>query len=363
MENKTDKINAIGMMSGTSLDGVDIAAVDFWKEKTKWKFEIIAAETIPFSDKWKQKLKHSPTLPGFELSLLNNEFGQYLGKQAKQFIFKHNINTSLIASHGHTVFHQPEKGFTLQIGNGNEIAARTGITTISDFRSMDVALGGQGAPLVPVGDYFLFSDFDYCLNLGGFSNISFQKNDKRIAFDICPVNIILNYFAEKLGSSFDENGEMGRKGEVNTALLNKLNELPFYSQIPPKSLGREWLEKEFIPQIEKSAPFKKNHKKYSTLELQNILRTLYEHIAFQIGKIGETGKILITGGGAFNTFLLERIQANTRLEIVIPEKQLINFKEALIFAFLGVLRFRREINCFTSVTGAKKDSSVGIISF
>ena len=351
MYNKQDRITALGIMSGTSLDGLDFALAEFGKNGEKWNFRLLSTETISYNLTWKKKLINAAKLSGIKLTKLNLEYGKHIGEQASGFLNKSKIRPEIIASHGHTVFHQPELGFTLQIGSGYEIAVQTGITTISDFRSMDVALGGQGAPLVPVGDKLLFSDYEYCLNLGGFSNVSFDEKKKRIAFDICPVNIILNDFAEKQGLPYDINGDLGRKGKINTQLLNDLNALPYYQQKPPKSLGREWLENEFGTVLEK----------YNINDFDK-LRTIYEHIAIQTGKIGENGKLLVTGGGAFNTFLMQRIKANSSLEIILPNKQLIAFKEALIFAFLGVLKYLGEINCWASVTGAKRDSSGGIIT-
>ncbi len=351
-------------MSGTSLDGLDLVAAEFWKTNEIWHFHIEAAETIEYSNEWKTRLKNAPEFSGLELIQLQTEYGRFLGTETKEFIQRTGFRPELISSHGHTIFHQPEKGFTFQSGSGFEIAAVTGVTTIADFRSGDVALGGQGAPLVPVGDRLLFSEYEYCLNLGGFANISFEKNKNRIAFDICPVNMVLNHFAEKQGFAFDKNGEMGRKGKVNTELLNKLNQLDFYRAEPPKSLGREWVEQVFMPVL--------NDFEISD---EDKLRTVYEHIAKQIvGTIGRGEgegkgegrggrKMLVTGGGTFNTFLIELISGKTPVELVIPSNEIVNFKEALIFAFLGVLKFRDEINCLASVTGAKCDSSVGIMYF
>ncbi len=348
-------------MSGTSLDGLDLLAAEFWQTGKKWNFQIEAAETVAYSTFWKSRLKNAPTLSGEELIKLHTEYGRFLGSETKRFVTENHFQPGIVASHGHTVFHQPENGFTFQAGSGFEIAAVTGITTVADFRSGDVALGGQGAPLVPVGDWLLFSEYEYCLNLGGFANISFEKNRKRIAFDICPVNIVLNPFAEKQGFDFDKNGDLGRKGNVNDTLLNKLNQLDFYLAEPPKSLGREWAENVFMPVL-------------NDFEIpdEDKLRTVYEHIAQQIagiisgrgkggGKGEGGGKMLVTGGGAFNTFLIELISEKTAVELVIPANEIISFKEALIFAFLGVLKYRGEINCLASVTGAKCDSSAGII--
>jgi len=344
-------------MSGTSLDGLDLVAAEFEQNNGKWNFTVHFSETISYSHEWLEKLRNSPALSGEKLIELHAEYGRYLGAETKRFISKTGFTPDLIASHGHTVFHQPEKHFTFQIGNGADIAATTQITTVADFRTGDVALGGQGAPLVPVGDRFLFDEYDYCLNLGGFANISFEKNRQRIAFDICPVNIVLNYFAEKQGFAFDKNGELGRKGIVNTELLTKLNQLDFYGSEPPKSLGREWIEQSFLPVL-------------NGFEItdQDKLRTVYEHIAQQIAgtvldrdKGGGKGKMLVTGGGTFNKFLIELISNQIPVEMVIPSKEIINFKEALVFAFLGVLRFTGQSNCLSSVTGATRDHSSGIV--
>lgn len=345
-----NKIKVIGAMSGTSLDGLDIAAVEFTFQNGEWIFNLTTAKTVSYSPKWLKKLKNAPALLGEKLIGLHSEYGNFTGKQINQFIKETGFKPDLIASHGHTVFHQPEKYFTLQIGNGAEIAAVTETTTVADFRISDIALGGQGAPLVPVGDKYLFSDFKYCLNLGGFANISFEKNNNRIAFDICPVNFVLNYFAEKQGMVFDKNGELGKQGKLNDKLLTELNNLDFYSQNPPKSLGREWAENIFFPVL-------------NSFEIPDLdkMRTIYEHIAIQIVEVGKSGRILITGGGAFNSFLIERIKYHSQLEIVIPSKKIIDFKEALIFGFLGVLRIQDKINCYSSVTGAAKDSSCGVI--
>ena len=339
------------MMSGTSLDGMDLVAAEFWQDQNQWKFNIAGSQTIPYSKNWIQKLKTAPSLSSEDLLKLHSEYGNFIGREIIQFIRLVKFSPDLLSSHGHTIFHQPEKSFTFQLGNGGNIAATTNITTVSDFRTQDVAFGGQGAPLVPIGDKLLFSEFDYCLNLGGFSNISFEEEGKRIAFDICPVNIVLNYFAEKKGFAFDKNGELGRKGRVNNDLLNEINNIPFYSHKPPKSLGREWLEKEFISLLNQFQ-----------IDDTEKLRTIYEHVAQQISSVlKENSNVLITGGGAFNKFLIELLGNHSKAEIVIPSEQIINYKEALIFAFLGVLKFKGEINCLASVTGAKYDHSSGIV--
>ena len=342
----------IGCMSGTSLDGLDIALCEFEENNNTFSFKILEAITVDYSSEWKSKLRNAPNLSGLDLSLLDNHFGALTGNFIKQFISDNQIkNIDYIASHGHTVFHQPEKNFTLQIGSGINIATLTQITTINDFRSKDISLGGQGAPLVPIGDKLLFSEYDYCLNLGGFSNVSFEENNRRVAFDIAPVNLALNYYAEKLGFEYDRNGESGESGEIISPLLIKLNQIPYYSKDFPKSLGKEWLDKEFLPLI---------------LEYKNtkdILRTLYEHISIQIASVlkKENSKTLVTGGGAFNSFLMERIRAHSVSEIIIPDKKTIDFKEALIFAFLAYLRVQNIPNVLKSVTGATHNSCSGNI--
>ena len=220
-----NKFKVIGMMSGTSLDGLDLAAVEFILNNGRWNFSLISGETITYPEKWLNKLQKAPNLTGEQLIELHSEYGKFVGLEINKFIKKTGFVPDLIASHGHTVFHQPEKHFTFQAGNGAEIAAVTKITTVADFRTGDIALGGQGAPLVPIGDQLLFSEYDYCLNLGGFANISFESNQKQIAFDTGPANIILNYFAEKQGFKYDQNGNLGKRGKINPALLEKLNNI------------------------------------------------------------------------------------------------------------------------------------------
>jgi len=345
------KTLAIGLMSGTSLDGLDICFAEFEKQDT-WTFKILKAETLPYSKEWESKLRSSIHLPAEDLLELHSEYGFYLGQQVKEFIRKYQLeNISLIASHGHTVFHQPQKKFTLQIGDGRAIKLETGLPVVYDFRSQDVLMKGNGAPLVPIGDALLFSDYDACLNLGGFSNISLQLNGQRIAFDIAPVNIILNQLAQKLNLSFDENGNLAREGKINEELLSRLNSLDFYQQPHPKSLGVEWCNEYVFPMLE-------------NIETASLLATVTEHIAQQISNVinkNNIRNILFTGGGAYNTFLIEKIKAKTTSEIIIPFKEIIDYKEALIFAFMGVLKMNSEINVLSSATGSTADHSSGII--
>ena len=343
--------SAIGLMSGTSLDGLDICHVKFSKSEN-WNFEILAAETISYEENWKLKLQNANQLSAEDLLALDKEFGFFLGEKTQEFILKQNISElDVIASHGHTVFHQPHRKFTLQIGDGRAIKIITNKTVVYDFRSQDVLMGGNGAPLVPIGDELLFSEFDACLNLGGFSNISLKKNEERIAFDISPVNVVLNFFAEKLGKNYDENGDFAKNGNINLAILEQLNALNFYKKQHPKSLGIEFVNAEIFPLLKAETP-------------ENVLATFTEHIAIQISKVfneNQLKKVLVTGGGAFNAYLIEKLNEKTTSEIIIPDEKIINFKEALIFALMGILRLNNEVNVLCSATGSSANHSSGII--
>jgi anhydro-N-acetylmuramic acid kinase len=339
----------IGLMSGTSVDGLDVAYCRFG-EKNKW--EIVAAKTYKYPDSLGTRLKNNMVLGTTALLELDAELGFYFGNTVNKFLKESRLpKPKAIASHGHTVFHNPAKNYTLQIGKGSHIAAVTGITTVCDFRSTDVAFGGQGAPLVPIGDQLLFKQYDYCLNLGGIANISFNQKGKRLAWDIGPCNLPVNSLMHVLGKDFDKNGETGKKGKIIPALLDELNQLDYYKKRAPKSLGREWIEKELMHflQAYKSVP--------------NVLRTYYEHIAIQISSAikikGAT--VLVTGGGAHNTFLMKLIHQKTNAVIITPQPEIIDFKEALIFAYLGYLRLHHKVNALHSVTGAKKDSVGGAV--
>ena len=347
----------IGVMSGTSLDGVDLTYVKIEKEKA-YSFDILESKTVNYSEKWKNILFEAFNYSGEKLTKLNADYGKFLGEVINEFIQKKKLkNIDFIASHGHTIFHQPHLNYTLQIGNGAEICAINNIKTICDFRVQDVALGGQGAPLVPIGDRFLFSEYTFCLNLGGFSNISFEKEKERIAFDICPVNIVMNQYTRKIGLEYDDKGKMASKGNLNKNLLEELNGLPFYNDDQPKSLGYEYIEDVILPMID-------NYE----LPVEDILRTFVEHVAIQIANVVNvnrtqnlTENMLVTGGGAFNDFLIDRLRDLSKVEIVIPDKEIIDFKEALVFALLGVLKDQNEVNCLKSVTGAKRDHSSGVV--
>ena len=349
-----EKFNIIGVMSGTSLDGIDLAHLSFEITNEKWSFQILESETIGYSQKWIDQLKIAVGFSELELQKLNVDYTILLGTIISDFIKKNKIETiDAVCSHGHTILHQPQNGITLQIGNLPEISSLCNQKVVCDFRVQDVQLGGQGAPLVPIGDRILFSDYDYCLNLGGFSNVSFEENGNRIAFDISPVNTVLNFYANQLGLDYDDKGKISRTGSSNSELLKELNQLDFYQKKYPKSLGFEFVKETILPIIEKY-----------TITIEDKMATFTEHIAIQIALAlrNKKNNLFITGGGAYNDFMIERIQFHLpETKIMIPERKIIEFKESLIFGLLGVLKLRNEINTLSSVTGTKMDHSSGEI--
>lgn len=343
-----------GVMSGTSLDGLDIALTRFSGDGSALDFQILKAETIPYSDPLKDKLGNAYKLSGLELTLLHKEYGSFIGKEVKKFL-PEDITVDFIASHGHTIFHQPEKQLSLQIGDGAFIAAESGISVISDFRNTDLAFGGQGAPLVPAGDKLLFSEYDFCLNLGGFANISYDEEGARKAFDICPVNIVANALARQEGPAYDEKGRLGSRGRLNKDLITELNAQEYFRMPAPKSLGREYVEEKVFPLLNKYK-----------ISVNDKLHTYYEHAAFQINEAVKNKKqaqILVTGGGAYNGYLIRRIKALSGQRIVIPDDTIIQYKEALIFALLGLLRAGKANNILASYTGASRNSTGGVIHY
>lgn len=350
------KYGVIGLMSGTSLDGLDIASCTFRKLASGWKYAIEKFTTIRYPAAWGAKLAQAHTLSALEFMELDADYGTYLGNATRKFVTQHNLRVDFVASHGHTVFHQPDKGFTTQIGNGHSIHAATGLPVVCDFRSMDVALGGEGAPLVPAGDKFLFHQYDVCLNLGGIANLSLDEKGKRYAFDICFCNMGLNFLAAEVSEKFDWNGAMAARGEVNDKLLLALGKVyaKFHNKRP--SLGRELFEKNIAGLL-----------KEPSIPLEDRLRTFTESAAMEICSAilarKPKAKVLCTGGGAFNGFFITRMLelGGDDLTFMIPDDEVIKFKEAMVFAFLGVLRVRNEVNCLKTVTNASRDTSSGVL--
>lgn len=345
----------IGVMSGTSLDGLDLAYVEF-NVGDSWSFNIIKSETIEYPKKWKNVLKNLVSNSFEELQVIDQNYTQFLAKTINDFVKRnHIIDLDAVCSHGHTALHEPENALTYQIGNLDLLSSLIDKVVVCDFRLQDVKLKGQGAPLVPIGDELLFSEYGFCINLGGFANISTKKHSKRIAYDISPLNIVMNHYVSKIELQFDKDGKLAALGQANKQLLNELNNLEYYNKKPPKSLGLEWVRDKVFPLIDKY-----------NLEVKDILRTFVEHCAFQIAQTIQNkqgAKVLVTGGGAYNLFLIKRLRELTTSEIIIPSNSLVEYKEALIFGLLGVLKLRGENNCLSSVTGAINDHSSGNIYY
>ena len=348
------KYRVIGLMSGTSLDGLDIAYCVFQQSVKGWKYTIEQAATLRYSAQWQSRLSQAYAITGQELMALDAAYGAFLGKAAREFVDKHAIKVDFIASHGHTVFHQPQKRFTTQIGNGYSLHAASSLPVIFNFRMLDVAFGGEGAPLVPAGDKFLFHEYDVCLNLGGIANLSVDVNAKRLAFDICFCNMGLNHLAEEAGKKYDKNGALAAAGSVNTKMLAALAKIYRKFQGKRPSLGREIFEKEFLAILnDKTIPLGDRLCTFTESAAREICQAIKAHKA--------TARVLCTGGGAFNSFLIARMLENGGDDItfVIPDEDVVKFKEAMVFGFLGVLRVRNEVNCLRSVTQASSDTSSG----
>lgn len=347
------ELRIIGLMSGTSLDGLDLAACTFTFDN-QWCFTINHCKTVAYSMSLKSALQCLDTSTAFEYARTDHELGRFFGSEVNKFISEIDFDADYISSHGHTIFHQPEINLTTQIGHPSAIAALTEIPVIGDFRTVDVHLNGQGAPLVPIGDLLLFNEYKYCLNLGGIANISIKDDQGGIrAFDTGIANMALNLVAHTEGKEYDSGGEMAKKGSIKTALLEQLNKLAYHQLPAPKSIGKEWFDAEVKPLINKAL---KDHSS------SDVLATLCEHIAIQIAaQISSSGKLLITGGGAKNIFLIQRIKKLCSAEVTLPSVELIDFKEALIFAFLGTLHATHQTNTLQAATGSSCDHIGGCI--
>lgn len=353
---------AIGVMSGSSLDGLDIAFTELTETGGKWNYEIIATQCLPYTDEWRNKLVTAVDLSALNYQLLHIAYGHYIGHAINKFIKENNLHhrVNLIASHGHTTFHLPHKKMTAQLGDGAAIAAVTKLPVVSDLRNIDVAFGGQGAPIVPIGEKLLLGDYNYLLNIGGIANISLNNEGNYKAFDICAANRILNMLVAQKGLSYDDGGKIASAGKININILQQLNGLDYYSQPAPKSLSNSFGTTIVYPIIESAL-----------LSVEDALRTYTEHIALRVKAVivnneskGSGNKMLVTGGGAFNTFLIERITDllyENGIEIVVPDEQLVQYKEGLIMALMGVLRWREEANVLSSVTGAEQNSIGGAL--
>ena len=345
-------------MSGTSMDGVDLVHSTFERNGENWKYTVNACSTIEYDEKWRLRLSKLRTQSAYNFVRTDRYFGEYIGILIKEFIKQNDLKTDLISSHGHTIFHQPENNLTTQIGDGNAIYAITGIPTVTNFRAIDVILGGQGAPLVGIGDELLFSEYDMCLNIGGFANISANVSGTRIAYDICPANIILNRIAREFDIEYDEDGKIAEQGKIDYDLLAELNKVEYYKLPYPKSLGREWINHSFW-----------NIVRESKIDKKDKIKTLVDHIAGQIcenieqlanANVDES-KVLVTGGGAHNPVLIDFIKNGTDAQIIVPDNTTIDYKEAIVFGLMGILRIQNRVNVKSSYTGASADSVSGTL--
>lgn len=340
----------LGLMSGTSLDGLDLCLAEYLFSEKAWKFQIFDFQTISYSTTWKQRLATAPDLGAEALTSLDRVYGRWLGEQALAFLSGRTVD--LIASHGHTVFHQPARGFTLQIGHGGVLHTTTGIPVVNDFRSEDVAEGGQGAPLVPVGDALLFGEYGACLNLGGFSNISWEsKQGKRLAGDLVPVNLVFSEILKPIQLDFDAEGQLSLTGTVNSDMLQELKALPMMQRSFPRSFGREDLEAEVFPVLLRHS-----------LSIPDALTTCREWMAGSISSHFNLNGIktcFLSGGGCYNSALVHAIQEKTACKLEIQPGQMVEAKEALIFGLLGLLRFLGKVNVWHEVTGARRSGCRG----
>lgn len=354
-----NKYNIIGIMSGSSMDGVDLAHCTITKDGGSYDFKINLGKTIEFNENWRVRLSQLRKQSALNYVKTDIFFGYYLGELCNNFIQENNLEVDFIASHGHTAFHNPSKGITSQVGDGQSISALTNLPVVTDFRRMDVAKLGEGAPLVTLADELLFSEYDFCLNLGGFANISYKENENRVGYDICANNILLNRIARDLGQPYDKDGKIADSGSIIYELLDKLNDIEYYSKPYPKSLNRDWINKELWHIV----------RSYRETSLEDRMTTLVDHIAGQIGKNIDnlcggdaSGKrVLVTGGGAFNSTLIDYIKSHTEAEIIIPEESIVNYKESLAFALLGTLRIENKENIIAHGTGANANSIAGAL--
>lgn len=349
-------LTILGVMSGSSLDGVDLAACHFYKaENGGYHYEVIAAETHSYSKDWITRLSKADENNFLDGIRLDQDYGCYLARIINEFQLRQGIKADLISCHGHTIYHNAQEKVTFQLGNGPAIWAKTQIPVITEFRQADLHLGGQGAPLVPIGDELLFGDYDYCLNLGGIVNISYKARDgDRVAFDLAPCNQVMNHLAGQDGLDYDENGLLASQGQVREELLEQLDSIAFYQKQGPRSLDKADIQREWLPILDRWS--------FSGADK---LATFTEHLASQLVKTvahpNSNDSILITGGGAFNDHLIQRIKGLWEGQVCIPNSLLVNFKEAVVFALMGWQCWHREINCLKSVTGASQDHIAGSI--
>lgn len=352
--------SVIGIMSGSSMDGIDLAHCKISNNDGQYTFSLEECETIPYDEVWRLRLSQLRKADSLSYCKTDVFYGHHIGHLVNKFIAKHNLKVDLVASHGHTVFHYPDEMITRQVGDGASLSAICKLPVVTDFRSMDVAKKGQGAPLVAIGDHYFFNEYDFCLNLGGFANISGKIGEFRVSFDICPANILLNRVARDLHQEYDKDGAIAAQGNIHYKLLENLNNIDYYGMPFPKSLNRDWINDE-LWQIVKEG---------DKLSPEDKMKTFVDHIGIQIGKsidylsskVPAGKKVLVTGGGAFNNVLMDHIRTHSEAEFIVPDEKLVKFKEALIFALMGVLRVENKENINKTFTGAKSNSVSGALN-
>ena len=339
-------MKVIGVMSGSSLDGVDIATVHF---SDNWKIE--SAETIALPDQLADSLSRIMEMTALDIAKTEQAYSSYIAEALSKHIAKYG-KADLIGIHGHTVLHYPDLQTSWQLLNPGMIASKVSLPVVSDFRNQDMALGGQGTPMAVIADRDLFTGYDYYVNLGGIANISYQRNGEWMAYDICPCNQILNHYSQRLGQPYDKGGSFAAKGTVRQNLLEHLLSLPFHKKLPPKSIDNSWIQKEIIPSIDKF-----------DYEPHDVLRTTIEYISIIIGdQLSQGEKMLFTGGGSYNTYMMSCIEAQARkrnIACVIPDNLIVDYKEALLIAYAAILRYKQESNFIASATGASASISGG----
>lgn len=361
--------SVIGTMSGSSLDGLDIAWAyyNLTDEDTSLSVHctLKAAVTIPFNDEWIARLRALPSGSAYELAWAHTHFGRYCGTLIRQQMDEWQVLPDFIASHGHTIFHYPQAQFTTQIGCGAAIATATGVPTVCDFRTHDISIGGQGTPLAPIADKYLFGGYDFYLNIGGIANISCNVGGKFIAFDTSAANQLLNALARQVGLEYDKDACISYGGQCNEDLLARLRAYPYQHTVYPKSLDNNQIKNDLLPIVLENAK----------LSVPDTMRTVVEWIAYEVAKSIEQIQtieklevkqrtLFISGGGGYHPLLVERIKAYCaaqNIQVHIPEQQVIAYKEALLMGLVGVLRIENKPNCLASVTGAAYNSVGGAI--
>ena len=353
--------HGIGMMSGTSLDGVDLAYCEFSLDDGEWSYRLLRAETIPLSEKWKARLAHLDQVDARTYARTHVYWGRELGLMARFFISRYGLDPQFVACHGQTIFHEPDKNYTAQIGDGETMVAFLNCPLVTNLRNKDVALGGQGAPLVPFGERMLWPEAKWFLNLGGIANLSrISANGDSLAYDVTAANMALNWLARNLDPPryFDRDGEVAASGSLDPELLARLNGLPYFDAPPPKSLGTEWFEAAVLPLL-----------RDDSIPVADRMHTYVHHLTGQVARDMERfgaqgGALLVTGGGAHNTFLMQELRtALSPLGVEVPhlEAEVIDQKEAIVFAFLGLQVLLGQTNTLAGVTGASQTVTGGSI--